>query len=220
MNKIVLLILMMLIAGCSGKNVSTRNIQPEILPTNTELVEVDIFSVDGIKHFSSMVDANLSKDDFNSVVINPIESRLPEKKSKKISAKDKSTLLQAFEDAKSEVFEGYPLSDQVGSDTLVINTYLTDEIPSNPLVNYAFWIIVPALDVGAAAIETEVDLGDRRVAVAVGARNGTIGVSGYTKWGVIGQGFKIWLTGMRQWLDCLETSNCVLPKAPDDQQSN
>ena len=65
-------VLMLLIAGCSGKNISTWDIQPEALPENTTLVEVDIFSVDGIKHFASLVDASLNKNSFSSVVIQPI----------------------------------------------------------------------------------------------------------------------------------------------------
>ena len=65
-------VLMLLIAGCSGKNISTRDIQPEALPEDTTLVEVDIFSVDGIKHFASLVDASLNKNSFSSVVIQPI----------------------------------------------------------------------------------------------------------------------------------------------------
>jgi len=75
------------------------------------------------------------------------------------------------------------------------------------VVNIALWIILPSLAVGAAAIETKTVIGDQVVARAVGARNGTIGLSGYTKWGVIEQGFEIWLTGIRQWLDKIEAPN-------------
>ena len=206
MRKIFFTFLMILIAGCSGKTVSTRDIQPEALPENTGLVEADIFSVDGIKHFASLVDESLTKDSFSSVVIKPIEFRLSEEKMKKVDAEDKAALQQAFENAKAKAFEDYPLSDKIDSDSLVINTYLTDEVPSYPVVNYALWIIVPALAVGAAAIETEAFIGDQMVAVAVGARNGPIGLSGYTKWGVIEQGYEIWLTGIRQWLDKMDAS--------------
>jgi len=88
------------------------------------------------------------------------------------------------------------LADKVGPDTLAIHTWLTDEVPSNVVLNYALWIIVPAMDVGAAAIETQGFIGDRLMGTAVGARDGTIAVSGYTKWGVIEQGFELWLTGI------------------------
>jgi hypothetical protein len=198
---------MVLVVGCSGKNISTRDIQPEVLPTHQDLVDVDIFSVEGIKHFDSRVDESLNKDSFSNVVIKPIEFRLPDEKTKKVDTEDKEALQQAFEDAKAVVFEGFPLSDQADPDSLVINTYLTDEIPSYPVVNVALWIIVPSLAVGAAAIQSEAFIGDQIVAMAVGARNGTIGVSGYTKWGVIEQGFRIWLTGIRQWLDQIDASN-------------
>jgi hypothetical protein len=141
------------------------------------------------------------------VVIKPIGFRLPDEKTKKVDAEDKENLQQAFEDAKAAVFKDYPLSDQDGPDSLVIYTYLTDEIPSYPVVNVALWIIVPSLAVGAAAIQSEAFIDDQIVAMAVGARNGTIGISGYTKWGVIEQGFEIWLTGIRQWLDQIDASN-------------
>lgn len=206
MRKVFFTFLMILIAACSGKTISTRDIQPEPLPENTGLVEADIFSVDGIKHFASLVDESLTKDSFSSVVIKPIEFRLSEEKTKKFDAEDKAALQQAFENAKAKVFEDYPLSDKIDSDSLVINTYLTDEVPSYPVVNYALWIIVPSLAVGAAAIETEAFIGDQMVAVAVGARNGPIGLSGYTKWGVIEQGYEIWLTGIRQWLEKMDAS--------------
>jgi len=198
---------MVLVASCSGKNISTRDIQPEVLPDHQDLVDADIFSVEGIKHFDSRVDESLSKDSFSSVVIKPIEFRLPDEKTKKVDAEDKEALQEAFEDAKAAVFEDFPLADQAGPDSLIIHTYLTDEIPSYPVVNVALWIIVPSLAVGAAAIHTEAFIGDQVVAMAVGARNGTIGISGYTKWGVIEQGFKIWLTGVRQWLDQIDASN-------------
>jgi hypothetical protein len=84
---------------------------------------------------------------------------------------------------------------------LAINTYLTHENRSYPVANVALWIIVPSLAAGAAAIETEAVINDKLVAAAVGARNGTIGVSGYTERAVIEQGFEIWLTGMRQWIE-------------------
>jgi len=110
------------VAGCSGKNISTRDIQPEELPTQTDLVDVDIFSVEGIKHFESLVDESLSKDSFSNVVIEPIEFRLPEEKTNKVDAEDKAALRQAFEEAKANVFKEFPLSDRVDPDSLVIHT--------------------------------------------------------------------------------------------------
>jgi len=192
---------MVLVVGCSGKTVSTRDIQPEVLPAHKDLVDVDIFSVDGIKHFDSRVHENLSKKYFSNVVIKPVEFRLPDEKMKKLDAEDKAALQQAFGNATAVVF---PLSDQANPDSLIIHTYLTDEIPSYPVVNVTLFIILPSLAVGAAAIQTEAFIGEQLVATAVGARNGPIGVSGYTKWGVIEQGFEIWLTGIRQWLDQIE----------------
>jgi hypothetical protein len=124
-------VLMLLMAGCSGKNISTRNIQSEALPENTTLVEEDIFSVDGVKHFASLVDASLDKNSFSSAVIRPIVFRLPDEKTEKVDAEDRAQLLQAFEDAKAEVFEGFPLSDQVQPDWLVISTYLLRNIASS-----------------------------------------------------------------------------------------
>ena len=47
-------------------------------------------------------------------------------------------------------------------------------------------------------------MGDKLMGTAVGARNGTVAVSGYTKWGVIEQGFELWLTGIRNWLEITE----------------
>jgi len=195
---------MALMVGCSGKTVSTRDIQPEVLPAHKDLVDVDIFSVDGIKHFDSRVHENLSKKYFSNVVIKPVEFRLPDEKTKKFDADDKAALQQAFVDAKAVAFKDFPLSDQANPDSLIIHTYLTDEIPSYPVVNVTLFIILPSLAVGAAAIQTEAFIGEQLVATAVGARNGPIGVSGYTKWGVIEQGFEIWLTGIRQWLDQIE----------------
>lgn len=207
MRALIISVLMIVLTGCSGKNISTRDIQPEDLPAHSGLVNTDIFSVDGIENFDSMVDENLNKTSYSNVVIKPIEFRLPEEKINKVDAEDLETLLQAFEVAKEAVFKDFKLSDQVSQDSLVIHTYLTDEIPSYPVVNVVLFIIVPSLAVGAAAIQSEAFIGDQVVAVAVGARNGTIGVSGYTKWGVIEQGFEIWLTGIRQWLDQLETKS-------------
>jgi hypothetical protein len=207
MRALITLGLIALTAGCSGKNVSTRDIQPENLPAYPGLVDVDIFSVDGIENFESLADESLDKDSYSNVVIKPLQFRLPEKKMKKADADDKETVLQAFEDAKAKVFKDFQLADQVNPDSLVIYTYLTDEIPSNPVVNVMLFIIVPSLAVGAAAIGTEAFIGDQVVAVAGGARKGTIGGSGYTKWGVVEQGFEIWLTGIRQWLDHLEATS-------------
>ena len=204
MRAFIISVLMIVLMGCSGKNISTRDIQPEDLPVYPDLVDTDIFSVDGIENFDSLVDENLNKTSYSNVVIKPIEFRLPEEKINKVDAEDIETLLQAFEAAKKVVFKDFQLSEQVNQDSLVIHTYLTDEIPSYPVVNVALFILVPSLAVGAAAIQTEALIDGHIVAVAVGARNGTIGVSGYTRWGVIEQGFEIWLTGIRQWLDQLE----------------
>ena len=160
---------------------------PGFLPAQPGLVDVDIFSVDGIENFEPMVDTSLNKNSYSNVVIKRIEFRLPEEKINKVDAEDREALLQAFEAPKNKVFKDFQLSNQINQDSLIINTYLTDEMPSYPVVNVALFIIVPSL--------------------AVGARNGTIGVSGYTKWGVIEQGFEIWLTGIRQWLDLLEATS-------------
>jgi hypothetical protein len=201
MRTCLLVLLLIALSGCSGKNISTRDIKPEALPTDTGLEDEDIFSSAGIKRFDSLVDETLTRDSFSNVVVHRIGFRLPDEKMQKIDPEDLETLRQAFDRARDKVFEGYPLSDKVDSGSLVINTYLTDQHRSYPVVNVALWIIVPSLAVGAAAIETEAVIDDKLVAAAVGARNGTIGVSGYTEWGVIEQGFEIWLAGMRQWIE-------------------
>lgn len=83
MRKSFTFVLMLLMVGCSGKNISTRDIQPEALPENTALVEADNFSVDGVKHFASLVDASLDRNSFSNVVIRPIGFRLPDEKTEK-----------------------------------------------------------------------------------------------------------------------------------------
>ena len=190
------------LAGCSSMpDVALRDIQPVAITGDETLVELDHFSVKGIRHFRALIEPDFTKDSFTDVVIAPLQFNLPDEKDEKMQDDDRQKLREAYDRAKEKVFEDFALANKAGPDTLVIYTWLTDEVPSNVVMNYALWIIVPAMNVGAAAVETQVFTGDRLVATAVGARNGTIAVSGYTKWGVIEQGFEMWLTGVRRWIE-------------------
>lgn len=205
MSRYFFFFVLVVLSSCSSiPNVSFRDIQPVEIKDGDNLIAVDDFTVKGIKHYRALIESDFTKDSFADVLIAPLQFNLPEEKEKKISDKDRKKLQEAFDRARKKAFKGFKLADKVGPDTLAIHTWLTDEVPSNVVLNYALWIIVPAMDVGAAAIESQGFVGDRLIGTAVGARDGTIAVSGYTKWGVIEQGFELWLTGLRNWLEMTE----------------
>lgn len=186
-------VMLSICAGCAIRDADTVD-----LTTETELIPVE-FEVDGIEDLDFRLARDFSADWYSGIYFEPLVLSLPEERMSKLSDDDRENLQKRFINAKQKVFEEGELSANPGPETLVIKTYLTDGTPSNAPVNWLATAVIGSVDVGNAALYSEGFIGERRVGAASGAYDGKLILQGYTKWGVVEEALKKWLTGARRF---------------------
>jgi hypothetical protein len=153
--------------------------------------------------FDNYVVKSLPEEDFSRykrVMITPVTLRISDDEWNQLTDDDRKTLFNDFQLAYREVFDDIALTNAPDIDTLIIHTYITKLVPSDPLRNFAPFI-VGELDLGAAAFESEaLDNTGRLVAIARGTYNGKPLLEGYTTWDVVRHAVREWLVNNKQLL--------------------
>lgn len=183
------------VVSCASRPIAPRQYIDDASLSVVDTITSQVFDDYVIK---AQPDEDFSR--YTQVMVTPVTLRLEESEWDRLTDYDRQYLFTNFQRAYRDVFDEVELTNSPDVDTLIVHTYITKLVPSDPARNFAPFII-GELDLGAAAFETAAfDNRGRLVATARGTYNGTPLLEGYTTWGVVCYAVTNWLANIKQLL--------------------
>lgn len=194
-QKTILVLMLLFLAGCAPQPIELRHTLDDWQLEAVETLTSDQFD---FYEVNTVPDEDFSR--FTRVMITPVTLRLPQDEWRQLTDRDLRRLFRYFTDAFNDVLGEVELSNSPDEATLIVNTYITKVVPSDPERNF-FPFIIGELDLGAASFESEaIDVTGRLVATARGTYNGTPLIEGYSTWDVVGHAVNEWLKNVKALL--------------------